>query len=67
MTDFSEGHRNKCHICGESYFEPEGKACVCWTCNCCGESFSDLIECANKELGLCTYCEDERMQVEAIG
>lgn len=64
MTEFNKGHHNKCHICGERYFEPEGKACVCWKCNGCGEEFTDLADCANKELYLCMYCEDERRSEE---
>jgi hypothetical protein len=64
MTDFTEGQTKKCHICGESYFEPEGKACVCWKCAECGEEFSDFDMLANVDLLLCLYCEDERLQAE---
>ncbi len=64
MTDFHEGHRNKCHICGESYFEPEGKTCICWKCEGCGEGFSDFDMLGNRELVLCLYCDNEKEQVE---
>ncbi len=64
MTDFSEGHSTKCHICGESFFEPEGKMCDCWRCQGCGEGFSDFDMLGNRELMLCLYCEDERYQTE---
>jgi formylmethanofuran dehydrogenase subunit E len=64
MTDFTEGQTKKCHICGEPYFEPEGKTCVCWKCEECGEEFSDFDMLANRELWLCLYCEDKRYQGE---
>ena len=67
MTEFDEGHYNKCSICGTRYFEPEGKACTCWRCTNCNEEFEDLSECANQELWLCVYCEDERLQAEVVG
>ncbi len=64
MTDFSEGHRNTCHICGETFFEPEGKMCSCWKCNNCREAFSDFDMLGNRELMLCIYCDNEKEQVE---
>ena len=64
MTDFKEGNIEKCGVCGIKYHTSEGKNCVCWKCNDCGETFSNYDMLGNKELWLCLYCEDERYQVE---
>jgi formylmethanofuran dehydrogenase subunit E len=64
MTDFSQGLTVKCHICGERFFEPEGRACNCWSCSNCKEWFSDHDMLANSELSLCIYCEDLRYESE---
>ena len=64
MTDFTIGHHSRCHICGERYFEPEGKNCVCWQCRNCNEWFSDFDMLGNREEWLCIYCEDLRYQAE---
>jgi len=58
------GQLKKCHLCGEYYYEFEGKECLCWQCAECGEEFSDHDMLANSELQLCLYCEDKRYQEE---
>ena len=64
MTDFTEGRTLRCPNCHKKFYSEEGKDCDCWRCQNCGEWFGDTSELANEELHLCTYCEDERLQME---
>ena len=64
MTEFTDGGKRRCSLCGQKYYPQEGKVCDCWTCSHCGEMFSDFDMLANRELWLCIPCEDERAQKE---
>lgn len=58
MTDFSEGSRAKCEVCGGNYHTAEGKLCDCWKCSSCGESFADFDMLGDRERWMCLYCVD---------
>jgi len=64
MTDFEGGMHLNCYICGQRYYQPEGKFCLCWVCSNCGEGFSDHDMLGNAKEWLCLHCENERMQAE---